>query len=94
MLSYQKYKLKLQKSAEKKTDSTRQWKVKQKFDKIENIKKQKSTLQKAIVSLWEVFEKKTLEADKNQDHSSISKAASFLCTIKEKDKTLTELTDL
>ena len=42
--------------------------------------------------MWEGSEKETLEADKNQDLGSISKAASFLCTIKE--KTLTELTDV
>ena len=37
------------------------------------------------------LKRKLLEADKNQDLGSISKAASFLCTIKEKEKTLTEL---
>ena len=42
----------------------------------------------------ESFEKKTLEADKNQDLGSISKAASFLRTKKEKKKTLEELTDV
>ena len=73
MLSYQKYKLELEKAAEKKTKSNRELKRKQKFDEIEG------------------FEKETLEADKNQDLGSISKAASFLCTIKEKEKTLTEL---
>ena len=73
MLSYQKYKLELEKAAEKKTKSNRELKRKQKFDEIEG------------------FEKETLEEDKNQDLGSISKAASFLCTIKEKEKTLTEL---
>ena len=73
MLSYQKYKLELEKAAEKKTKSNRELKRKQKFDEIEG------------------FEKETLEADKNQDLGSISKAASFLCTIKEKEKTQTEL---
>ena len=42
----------------------------------------------------EGFEKETLEADKNQDFGSTSKTASFLCTMKEKEKTLTELTDV
>ena len=94
MLLYQKYKLELQKAAEKKTKSTRALKRKQKFDVIENIKKQKITLQKTIDLLQESFEKETLEADKNQDLVSTSKAASFLRTIKEKEKTLTELTDV
>ena len=94
MLLYQKYKLELQKAAEKKTKSTRELKRKQKFDVIENIKKQKITLQKTIDLLQESFEKETLEADKNQDFGSTSKAASFLRTIKEKEKTLTELTDV
>ena len=94
MLLYQKYKLELQKAAEKKTESTRELKRKQKCDEIENIKKQKLTLQKTIDSLWEGFEKETLEADKNQDFGSTSKAASFLHTMKEKEKTLTELTDV
>ena len=44
--------------------------------------------------MWEGSEKETLEADKNQDLGSISKAASFLCIIKEPDKTLIELTDV
>ena len=65
MLLYQKYKLELQKAAEKKTKSTRELKRKQKFDVIENIKKQKITLQKTIDLLQESFEKETLEADKN-----------------------------
>ena len=94
MLSYQKYKLELQKAAEKKTESTRELKRKQKFDEIENIKKQKLALQKAIDSLREGFEKETLEADKNQDFGSTSKAAPFLRTMKEKEKTLTEPTDV
>ena len=70
MLSYQKYKLQLQKAAKKKTESTRELKRKQKFDEIENIKKQKLTLQKTIDSPWEGFEKETLEADINQDFGS------------------------
>ena len=37
MQMYQKYKLELQMAAEKKTESTRELKRKQKFDKIENI---------------------------------------------------------
>ena len=45
VLWYQKYKLEWQKAAEKKTKSTRELKRKQKFDEIENIKKQKLTLQ-------------------------------------------------
>ena len=56
MLLYQKYKLELQKAAEKKTESTREFKGKQKFDAIENIKKQKLTHQKTIDSLREGFE--------------------------------------
>ena len=94
MLSYQKYKLELQKAAEKKTESTRELKRKHKLDEIEKIKKQKLTLQKTIDSLWEGFEKETLEADKNQDFGGTSKAASFIRTMKEKEKTLTELTDV
>ena len=94
MLLYQKYKLELQKAAEKKTKSTRELKRKQKFDVIENIKKQKITLQKTIDLLQESFEKETLEADKIQDLGSTSKAALFLHTIKEKEKTLTELIDV
>ena len=66
-----------QKAFEKKTKRTRELKRKQKFDEIENIKKQKLTLQKTIDSLWEGFENETLEADKNQDFGSISKAASL-----------------
>ena len=69
-------------------------KRKLKFDKIENIKKQKLTLQKTIDSLRVGFEKKTLEADKNQGLGSISKSVSFLRTIKEKEKIQTELTDV
>ena len=84
----------LQKAAEKKTKSTGELKRKQKFDEIGNMKKQKLTLQKTTYLLQEGFEKKTLEADKNQDLGSISKVASFLHAIKEKEKTLTELTDL
>ena len=38
MLSYQKCKLKLQKAAEKKTESTRELKRKKMFEEIENIK--------------------------------------------------------
>ena len=87
MLSYQKYKSELQKAVEKKTERTRELKRKQKFDEIENIKKQKLTLQKTIDSLREGFEK-------DQDFGSTSKAASFLRTTKEKEKTLTELTDV
>ena len=86
------YKLELQKAAEKKIKSTRELKRKRKFDEIENIKKQKLTLQKTIDSLREGLEKETLGADKNQDLGSILKAASFLHTIKEKEKILTELT--
>ena len=41
MLLYQKYELELQKAAENKTKSTRELKRRQKFDEIENIKKQK-----------------------------------------------------
>ena len=41
MLLYQKYELELQKAAENKTESTRELKRRQKFDEIENIKKQK-----------------------------------------------------
>ena len=85
MLSYHKYKLKLQKAAEKKTESTGEFELKQKFDEIENIKEQKLTLQNMIDSLLEGFEKETLEVDKNQDRGSISKAASFLRTIKVKE---------
>ena len=44
MLSGQKYKLELQKAAGNKTKTTRELKIKQKFDEIENIKKQKLTL--------------------------------------------------
>ena len=87
MLSYQKYKLELQKAAEKKTESTIELKRKQQFDEIENIKKQKLKPQKTIVSLREGFEKETLEADKNQDFGSTSKAASFPRTMKEKENT-------
>ena len=86
--------MELQKAAEKKTESTRELKRKQKFDEIESIKKQKLTLQKTIDSSREGFENETLEADKNQDFGSTSKAASFLRTMKEKEKTLTELTDV
>ena len=42
----------------------------------------------------EGFQKETSEADKNQDLGSISKAASFLPTLKEIEETLTELTDV
>ena len=42
----------------------------------------------------EGLEKETLEADKNQDLGSILKATSFLRTIKEKEKILTELTNV
>ena len=86
--------MELQKAAEKKTESTRDFKKKKKFDEIENIRKQKLTVQKTIDSLREGFDKETLEADKNQDLGSMSKAASFLCIIKEPDKTLIELTDV
>ena len=44
--------------------------------------------------MWEGLEKETLEADKNQDLGSILKAALFLRTIKEKEKMLTELTNV
>ena len=44
-------------------------------------------LLKTIDSLQEGFEKETLETDKNQGLSSISKSVSFLCTIKEKENT-------
>ena len=44
MLLDQKYNLELQKAAGNKIKSTRELKIKQKFDEIENIKKQKLTL--------------------------------------------------
>ena len=37
------------------------------------------------------FEKETHKVDENQDLSVISKAAAFLRTVKEKEKTLAEL---
>ena len=40
MLSYQKYKLELEKAAEKKTKSNRELKRKQKFDEIEGFEKE------------------------------------------------------
>ena len=64
MLSYQKYKPELQKAAEKKTESTRELKRKQKFDEIENIKKQKLTLQKTMIYCGRALKRKHLEADK------------------------------
>ena len=58
MLSYQKYKLELQIAAEKKTESTRELKRKQKFDEIENIKKQKLTLQKRLIHCRRALKRK------------------------------------
>ena len=58
MRSYQKYKLELQKAAEKKTESTRELKRKQKFGEIENIKKQKLTLQKRLIQCGRALKRK------------------------------------
>ena len=93
MLLYQKYELELQKAAENKTKSTRELKRRQKFDEIENIKKQNWTFQKTNDSLGEGSEKETLEAEKKSRSWQYFKSC-FISMYHEREKTKTELTDV
>ena len=68
------------------------WNLLKKFEVIAHIAKIITPKNDRFID--ESFGNETLEADKNQGIDSISKATSFLCTIKEKKKTLTELTDV
>ena len=61
------------------------------MDEIDNIKKQKLSLEKTISALREGIINETLAADKNHDLSSTAKAAAFCKTLREKEKTLSEI---
>ena len=68
------------------------WNLLKKFEVIAHIAKIITPKNDGFID--ESFGNETLEADKNQGIDSISKATSLLRTIKEKEKTLTELTDV
>ena len=90
-LAYQQYKLEQAKINESNAKTDKNLKRKLKMDEIDNVKKQKLILEKAISALREGIITETLAADKSQDLSNTAKAASFCRTLKEKEKTLSEI---
>ena len=92
LLSYQRYKLELEKNAKEKANNSADLKRKIKHDEIQKVIKQKMDLESTIKALKDGIIKDTLLADDNQGLSSIAKGAAFRRTLKKKEETLAELT--
>ena len=88
MQASQWYKEELKKAKEDKVRSEQSLKCKAKHEELENIKRRKAGLQTTINALVDSIEQETRSTDKNQDLSAISKAAVWLRSVKEKEKTL------
>ena len=66
-------------------------KHKTKCEELENLKRHETNLQNTIDNLRKSFESETLKADKEQNVQGFTKAASFLKSVIEKEKTLKDL---
>ena len=91
MLASQHYKQDLKDQREQKISSEKSLKRKAKSDELENLKRRKADLQNTIKKLWNSFESETLKADKEQKVDRFTKAASFLKSVLEKEKTLKDI---
>ena len=85
LLSYQRYKLELEKNAKEKATNSAGLKRKIKHDEIGKMKKQRMDLETVIKALKDGLIKETLLAKDNQDLSSTVKAAAFCRTLKQKE---------
>ena len=74
-----------------KINSEKSLKRKVKTEKLENIKRRKTDLQKTIKGLRKSFESETLKADKEQIVYGFNKVAAILKSVLEKEKTLKEI---
>ena len=88
LLSYQKYRLELEKNAEGKANNSADLKCKAKDVKINKVKKQKMGLEATIKALKDGIIKEALLPDDKQDLCSTAKAAAFCRVSKQKDETL------
>ena len=91
MLASQHYKQDLKDQREQKISSEKSLKRKAKSDELENLKRRKADLQNTIKNLRNSFESETLKADKEQNVDGFTKAASFLKSVLEKEKTLKDI---
>ena len=91
-LSSQRYKQELEINKQKSALGNRELKHKQKLKEVENFKRQLS-LSKTITDLTTAHESELLKADDQQGLTSLTKAASFLRSAKEKESELKKITD-
>ena len=90
-LAHQRYTQELEDSKQQQKQTSKDLKQKSKFGELEKVKKQKLDVQNSIGSLIVGITQETLNAEARQDCSNIVKAASFVCSLQEKQIALKNL---
>ena len=87
-LAYGRYKNDLERKKEEKKESDATLKRKASFEELEAAKKVKITLVESIEALKEGLISETISADKTKNMSCVTKAASFVHSMRDKEKEL------
>ena len=87
------YKLGLEDSKKETVETEKSKKQKLKLEEIANVKKSKLAVQETIESLNKGIEKDLAEAEQKRDFTLLSKANNFRIPVKDKQQTLSDLTN-